>query len=116
MELYAIPALPDFLVDHTTTTGIMHTHSTALTERTYLDAQITLRNAGLEDAQNVKYSILVDDIPVYEETIEELPVAGWINLTLQNIYVENPGKVTIVVDPGDQIKEIREDNNALTFT
>ena len=79
----------------------------------YLDFDITIKNSGSVDSDDVIITILDDDKIVDENNIGKIKFGAGITLETQNFKLINlnPEKISFVIDKENKIKEIDEKNN-----
>ena len=86
---------------------------TAVKKGRYIDFNVTVRNSGSIDSENVVLSILDNEEIVEESDLGALKFGSGISLQTQNLKLIhlNPEKISFIIDKENKIKEIDEKNN-----
>lgn len=79
----------------------------------YLDFNITIKNSGDVDAENVNYSVLDDGELVDTREIGEIKYGAGVAIKVMNFKLihKNPSEIIFDIDPSDSIKESDKKNN-----
>ncbi len=79
----------------------------------YLDFNLTVKNSGDIDAENVNLTILEDGEVIETRDLKELKFGAGIFMSVENLKLIhlNPKKITFIIDRDNEIDEINEKNN-----
>jgi hypothetical protein len=102
-RLYSIENLPDLLIENLS----------VVKKGRYLDFNITIRNSGITDSQNIEYSIFDDGVVAETRIIPELKYGSGIFIQVQNFKLihREPSEIKFIIDNDNKIKELDEGNN-----
>ena len=83
----------------------------------YLDFNITIKNSGTIDAQNIDLTILDKGEIIETKPIEEIKYGAGIFLETQNLKLINRDsqEIKFIIDYNNKIKEINKTNNKVVF-
>lgn len=86
---------------------------TAIKKGRYLDFNITIKNSGSISSKDVTLSVLDNDEEIETRNIGDLNFGAGIFLQTTNLKLIHkvPKKISFVIDRGNKIKEINEENN-----
>lgn len=104
-DLYALPSYPDLIFEDVS----------AMMNGKFLDAVLTVRNAGLDDASSAKIIIYADDKVVKEIDLEPLKVGYGRLITIEHLFVSqiNVDRLDFVIQ--SDFDEINKENNKVTL-
>lgn len=77
-KIYSVPSYPDLVFENVS--AIMHGR--------YLDTNITIKNNGLKDAEEIKILIYADEKFVKEIDLDLLEIGYGLTITLSNVWVK----------------------------
>lgn len=106
-RLYSENNLPDLYFENLS----------AVKKGRYLDFNLTIRNSGDVDAENVSFSILDDGELVETKEVNNLRFGAGIVMEINNFKLLNidSDKIDIIIDYKNTIKEIDKSNNIATI-
>ncbi len=104
-KLYSIPSYPDLAFENVS--AIMHGR--------YLDTNISIKNNGLKDAEEVRILIYADEKFVKEIDLDALKVGHGITIILSNVWVKeiNVGELKFFID--SNFSELEKNNNVIVL-
>lgn len=102
-RIYALPNLPDLLFED----------FNAVKRGRYLDFNLTMKNFGVVDADNIVLTILDNGDVIDIREIESIGFGAGITLRTQNLRLKrrNPESIKFIIDIDDEIEELNEGNN-----
>lgn len=79
----------------------------------YLNFNLTIKNFGTVEAEDVTFSILDDGSIAGVQEVGDLKYGGGIFIKIRNFKLvhKNPSEIVFVIDSKDKIREMNEDNN-----
>lgn len=101
--LYAIKALPDLYFEDVW----------AIKKGRYLDFNVSVRNQGLENAENVNLSIYSEGDLIESFELNDIPIGTGRILYIQNLRLDSRSseKIGFIIDSENKIDEITKKNN-----
>jgi len=102
-QLYSLENLPDLYFQNIS----------AIKKGRYIDFNITIKNSGSVNSENVTLTILDEDKIVEERDLGKFKFGSGVSLQSTNLklFRLNPEKITFVLDQENNIIEIDEENN-----
>ena len=104
-KLYSVPSYPDLAFEN----------ASAILHGRYLDTNITVKNNGLKDAEEVKILIYADEKFVKEIDLDSLKIGYGITISLSNVWVKviNVRELKFVIDY--DFDELEKNNNEIVL-
>ena len=108
ISLYSIEPLPDLSIEEVNATK----------RGRYFDFKIKIINQGLEDITNSSFIVSSDEEDIYITSLGEMAFGEGKILEAKNLKLpsRNTEKVRFIVDGENEIRELREDNNAIELS
>lgn len=102
-QLYSQEDLPDLYFENVSVTK----------KGRYIDFELTIKNSGSVDSDNVILTILDDDTIIEKRDLEEFKFGSGLSLQTKNLKLAhlNPDQIKFIIDKENEIKEIDENNN-----
>lgn len=106
-ELYSKENLPD----------LYFYNATGVKRGRYLDFNITIKNSGSIDAENVLLSVFDEENKIDNFDLNNIDFGAGISFSVQNLRLDSRGSnnIKFVIDSDNLIEEIDEDNNIVIF-
>ena len=81
----------------------------------YLDFNVSIRNSGVINAENVILTVIEGDKKLEDFDLEDIPFGGGVNFYVTNLKLgsRNSKDIKIVIDAENLIEEIDEENNVV---
>lgn len=102
-ELYSKENLPDLYFENVT----------AVKKGRYLDFNVTIKNSGTVDAENVFLSVFDDNDKIEDFNLKDITFGAGVTYSVQNLKLNSRSStnINLAIDAEDLIKEIDEKNN-----
>lgn len=104
-NLYKYPSLPELSLENITIKA----------ENSKLIISGVVKNYGLKTSNKTQLDVLVDNSKFYSMNIPKLDIGEGVEFTISGVMNNKFKKISVVIDPYNEVKEMFENNNAFVL-